>query len=129
LAQIYEAGVRPDWWKLPPPESEPEWLGIAQAIRRHDPHCRGVLVLGMEASEDDLDRSFRLAAQHAVCRGFAVGRSIFADAAAQWFAGRIDDDQVIADVALRYGRLIARWDEARSSASEATRSIPERQAT
>jgi len=119
LTHIYQAGVKPDWWKLPPGETETEWLLIAAAARRHDPHCRGVLVLGMEASEDDLDRSFRLAAPHAVCRGFAVGRSIFADAAALWFAGRMADEQVIAEVASRYGRLITRWDEARSGLAEA----------
>ena len=66
-----------------------------------------MLVLGLEASEEDLDRSFRIAAPHPICRGFAVGRSIFADAAAAWFAGRMSDDEVIADIAGRYARLIA----------------------
>lgn len=119
LEQIYEAGVRPDWWKLPPAASDAEWTQIAAAIRCHDPHCRGVLVLGLEASEDDLDKSFRIAAPHAICRGFAVGRSIFADAAARWFAGQADDEQVVAEVAQRYRRLILRWDEARAGIGEA----------
>jgi 5-dehydro-2-deoxygluconokinase len=123
LAQIYEAGVRPDWWKLPPCDSDAEWSQVAAVIRRHDPHCRGVLVLGLEASEEDLERSFHLAAPHAVCRGFAVGRSIFADAAAAWFAGRMNDETVIADIAGRYARLIASWDEARSGVTEAMNSI------
>jgi 5-dehydro-2-deoxygluconokinase len=115
LEQIYRHGIRPDWWKLPPAESDAEWQRIDAMVRQHDPHCRGVLVLGLEASEDDLERSFRLAAPHAVCRGFAVGRTIFAEAADQWFAGRMADDKVVAQVALRYGRLIALWDEARSA--------------
>ena len=49
--------------------------------RGDDPHCRGVLLLGLEASEAALARSFATAAPHARCRGFAVGRSIFGDAA------------------------------------------------
>jgi 5-dehydro-2-deoxygluconokinase len=110
--------VRPDWWKLPPADSDIEWAHIERTIAQHDPHCRGVLVLGMEASEEDLDRSFRLAAPHAVCRGFAVGRSIFADAATAWFAGSMGDEQVVADIAARYSRLIASWDEARAGAAE-----------
>jgi 5-dehydro-2-deoxygluconokinase len=118
LSQIYAAGVRPDWWKLPPAASDTEWERIAAVIARHDPHCRGVLVLGLEASEDDLERSFRIAAPHAICRGFAVGRSIFAESAAQWFAGAIEDAQVVADVAQRYQRLMARWDESRSGVAE-----------
>ena len=114
LAQIYAAGVRPDWWKLPPCESDDEWQAVAAAIRHGDLHCRGVLLLGLEASEADLQRSFRVAAPHAVCRGFAVGRSIFAEAAERWFSGESSDAQVVLDVAQRYARLIARWDEARA---------------
>jgi 5-dehydro-2-deoxygluconokinase len=123
LAQIYQAGIYPDWWKLPPCDSDEEWAQVASTVLHHDPYCRGVLVLGLEASEEELDRSFRIAAPHPVCRGFAVGRSIFADAAAQWFAGAMDDEQVIDDIARRYSRLIARWDEARAGMTEAVNSI------
>lgn len=117
IEQIYAAGVRPDWWKLPPAESHAGWEYITAAIRRNDAHCRGVLVLGLEASEDELDASFRIAAPHAICRGFAVGRSIFAEAAAAWFGGRCDDAAVVADVARRYTRLIRLWDQARAGAA------------
>lgn len=115
MAQIYRAGVRPDWWKLPPPASDAEWGAIAATLASHDPHCRGVLLLGLEASEDDLERSFRVAAPHPVCRGFAVGRSIFAEAAARWFEGALADDEVVADIARRYRRLINLWDQARAA--------------
>jgi 5-dehydro-2-deoxygluconokinase len=116
IEQIYAASVCPDWWKLPPAESAAAWEHITRAIRRNDAHCRGVLVLGLEASEDALEASFRIAAPHAICRGFAVGRSIFAESAAAWFAGRCNDAAVITDVAQRYTRLIRLWDEARASA-------------
>ena len=118
LAQIYQSGIFPDWWKLPPAANAREWENIATVIARYDPYCRGVLMLGLEASEDKLERSFRIAAPHAICRGFAVGRSIFANSATLWFAGQMDDAQVVADVALRYARLIKLWDEARNGATE-----------
>ena len=118
LAQIYQSGIFPDWWKLPPAANAREWENIAAVIARYDPYCRGVLMLGLEASEDKLERSFRIAAPHAICRGFAVGRSIFANSATLWFAGQMDDAQVVADVALRYARLIKLWDEARNGATE-----------
>jgi 5-dehydro-2-deoxygluconokinase len=121
LDAIYAAGVRPDWWKLPPPGSDAGWDLIAEAIARHDPHCRGVLLLGLEASEDALARSFKRAAPHAICRGFAVGRSIFAPAAAAWFAGSASDDEVVADIAARYGRLVDLWRRARDAAAPAAR--------
>jgi len=119
MEQLYAGGLRPDWWKLPPAVSDGEWVAIAAVIARCDPHCRGVLVLGLEASEDALERSFRIAAPHAICRGFAVGRSIFADAAARWFAGRMGDEEVVQDVAGRYARLVRLWDEARAGQAEA----------
>ena len=120
VAQVYARGVRPDWWKLPPPADRDEWQGLAAVITDHDPHCRGVLLLGLEASEDALRLSFEIAAGHPLCKGFAVGRSIFADAAAGWFAGTLDDAGVVADVADRYRRLIRLWCDARTAALPAT---------
>jgi 5-dehydro-2-deoxygluconokinase len=109
IEEIYAAGVQPDWWKLAPPESDAAWERIAAAIARHDPHCRGVLLLGMEANEEALERGFALAARHAVCRGFAVGRSIFMDAARRWFAGACADAHVVQEVARNYASLAALW--------------------
>lgn len=117
LEQIYGAGIYPDWWKLPPAASAAEWERIAAVIERHDPHCRGVLVLGLEASETRLEQSFQVAAPHAICRGFAVGRSIFADAATGWFSNQMNDTDVVKDIAARYARLITLWDAARATQS------------
>jgi 5-dehydro-2-deoxygluconokinase len=119
LEQIYAAGVRPDWWKLPPPGSAPEWALIEAAVARHDPHCRGVLLLGLDASEDALAASFAVAAPHPVCKGFAVGRSLFGDAAAAWFGGATSDEAVVAEVAARYARLAALWRRARPAPATA----------
>lgn len=123
LEQIYQAGVKPDWWKLPPAADDAQWQALAGVIARHDPLCRGILILGLEASEENLDRSFRVAAPHRICKGFAVGRSIFADAAQAWFQGAMDDEAVVADIEARYRSLITRWDEARAGLGEATASV------
>jgi len=118
LAELYAAGVRPDWWKLAPPGSDASWAAIEQVIRREDPHCRGVLLLGMEASEDELERGFAAAARHPVCKGFAVGRSIFMGVARQWFAGKCSDEAVIAEVAKNYSSLVETWRKARQACKE-----------
>jgi 5-dehydro-2-deoxygluconokinase len=115
VAQIYGAGIQPDWWKLPPPDSA-GWSALREVVGQHDPHCQGVLLLGMEASEEQLGRGFQVAATQPLCRGFAVGRTVFAEAAAAWFAGRLDDAGVVAEVAARYQRLIKLWCEARQAA-------------
>ena len=116
LEQIYQAGIFVDWWKLPPAASSNEWVRIGEVIERYDPHCRGVLMLGLDASEERLGQSFRIAAPHEICRGFAVGRSIFADAAERWFSGRISDSEAVSAMAERYARLIKLWDDARAAA-------------
>lgn len=115
LDQIYQGGVRPDWWKLPPTDAADAWERIGTVIDRHDRHCRGVLLLGMEASEAVLQRGFEAAATQPWCRGFAVGRSIFGDAATAWFAGQMNDQQVIEQVSQRYARLIRLWQDAQQA--------------
>jgi 5-dehydro-2-deoxygluconokinase len=118
MAQVYAAGIRPDWWKLKPPGSDAEWIAIGNLLEREDPHCRGVLLLGMEASEEELERSFALAARHPACKGFAVGRSIFMDAARRWFKNECGDAAVADEVAGNYRRLVASWKNARIQCKE-----------
>jgi 5-dehydro-2-deoxygluconokinase len=113
VAQIYASGIKPEWWKLPP-LSELAWQALASCIAEHDPWCRGVLLLGLEASEADLWSAFCTAARQPICKGFAVGRTLFAAAAEGWFEGSLDDDAVVADVATRYQRLIRIWQQARA---------------
>jgi 5-dehydro-2-deoxygluconokinase len=105
-------GVRPDWWKLPPSANPADWNAVDAVIARNDALCRGVLVLGMEAAPERLRASFAAAGRSPWVRGFAVGRSIFAPAAESWFAGRWNDEQVVADVVRRYEEMIALWESA-----------------
>ncbi len=116
LAQLYEAGIRPDWWKLPPAADMRAWAETTAVIERNDRHCRGVVMLGLEADEATLRASFEVAAQFGICKGFAVGRSIFAAPAGAWFAGDASDDEVVEEVAERYARLIGMWQRARTNA-------------
>ena len=118
LDHLYSIGIHPDWWKLPPP-SETAWIAIQEVIARRDPNCRGVVLLGLEAPEEELMAAFTLAARQPWCRGFAVGRTIFGRAAEDWFAGRIDDDEAVGRMAASYGSLIAAWQDARAAAQAA----------
>lgn len=114
LTRIYNLGVRPAWWKLEA-QSHASWSRIAEIIERRDPHCNGVLMLGLDASERALQVAFESAAAIPVCKGFAVGRSIFNPAARAWFGGTMSDDEVVGDIAARYERLIESWRSLRSN--------------
>lgn len=110
MQAIYRGGVKPDWWKLPPQVQPAAWRAAGEAIERHDPLCRGVLVLGMEAGAERLRESFAAAAQSPWVRGFAVGRSIFAPAAEAWLKGEWADAQAVDDIARRYEEVIGIWE-------------------
>lgn len=110
--RFYNLGVFPSWWKLEPQATE-GWQEISDVIRRYDPCCHGVLLLGLDAPDEDLKRSFGVASAFPICRGFAVGRSIFGRAAAAWFAAELDDDGVVDTVADNYRRMIRYWQERR----------------
>ena len=116
MQRFYDLGMRPDWWKLEPSDSAATWANVQRVIEANDPHCRGVVLLGLSAPEDELIASFRTAALNPVVKGFAVGRTIFADAAARWLKGEIDDAAAIDDLATRLGVLVHAWRAARGAA-------------
>jgi len=109
VERLYRLGIKPDWWKLEGQPSERAWANVARAIEAGDPYCRGVVLLGLEAPEEDLVRAFQAATASPVVKGFAIGRSIFAAAAEGWLSGRIDDEAAIADMATRFARLVEAW--------------------
>ncbi|BCP54530.1 5-dehydro-2-deoxygluconokinase [Kaistia sp. 32K] len=115
LARLYELGIKPDWWKLEPQTSPAAWRAIEAVITANDPLCRGIVLLGLEAPEAELVAAFRTAAAIPLVKGFAVGRTIFAEAAEQWLSGRIDDEAAIADMSTRFAKLVAAWEAARQT--------------
>ena len=112
VERFYAIGVYPDWWKLEPMTSDAAWRSTCDAIDTHDPQCRGILVLGLDAPADELHASFRVAARHDLVKGFAIGRTIFADVAQGWMAGTMTDDEATTRMAHNFARLCAAWDEA-----------------
>ena len=114
IERFYEIGVYPDWWKLEPMKTTASWANACNAIERNDPYTRGIVVLGLDAPQAELEESFQLAAGFDLVKGFAVGRTIFADAARGWLAGQMTDDEAVTMMADRYSRLCQIWDEARA---------------
>mgnify|MGYP001186192204 FL=1 len=109
LEHLYRLGVRPDWWKLPPALEPEVWRGIGEVVQGHDPYCAGLLVLGQGLPEEKLAGSFAAASSEPLCRGFAIGRSIYAGPARRWLAGEIGDEELVSEVAAGYGRVSELW--------------------
>ena len=109
LARFYEVGVRADWWKLPPNPDRGVWQRIGDVVRERDPYCAGLLVLGQALEGEKLAESFAAASSESLCRGFAIGRSIYGEAARRWLAGEMGDEELISSVATNYERMISLW--------------------
>lgn len=112
MQRFYELGIYPDWWKLEP-ESDPAfWQACGSVARAHDRHLQGLIVLGKQVDSSALAETFAAARQEELVRGFAIGRTIFEQAADSWLAGKIGDAGAVADMAGKYQQLITAWDEA-----------------
>ena len=112
MARMYELGIMPDWWKLEPIADPAFWHRAGDIVRANDPHLQGIIVLGKEMPDDDLVAVLGMARGEPLVRGFAIGRTIFGEAARQWFAGTIDDAAATDMMSTVYRRLIAAWDAA-----------------
>ncbi len=118
IQRFYDIGVYPDWWKLEPFRTDAAWANAVAAIERNDLRTRGIVVLGLDAPEAELAASFERAARFPLVKGFAVGRTIFGQAARDWLAGRIGDDEAVAAMTDNYARLCGIWDRARAGVKE-----------
>jgi 5-dehydro-2-deoxygluconokinase len=111
IARLYQIGIKPDWWKLEG-QTRAAWRAIDAEIDNGDPLCRGVMVLGLEAPEEDLAAAFRDARSSTRVKGFAVGRTIFVEPALRWFAGEGSDEDAVRAMADSFARLCEYWETA-----------------
>jgi 5-dehydro-2-deoxygluconokinase len=112
LKRLYNIGVYPEWWKLEPLSAE-QWRAVDALVAERDPYCRGVLLLGLNATIGELSHSFGQARHSSTCRGFLVGRTIFHEPCRRWLAGETGDAGLVAAVRANFEALIGLWQAAR----------------
>ena len=109
MTRLYELGVYPDWWKLEPIMDAGFWREVGDIVRRYDPDIQGIIVLGKDMPEDDLEAVFKMAKQDPIVNGFAVGRTIFNPPAKAWLSGDIDDATATTMMQESFQKLINAW--------------------
>lgn len=114
VERFYELGVYPVWWKLPPDTDPAAWQSIVDAIRSHDSGCSGILILGQGFTGSRLAQSFAATATEPLCKGFAVGRSIYAQPARRWLTGEASDEEFISQTSANYDEMIELWRQSTS---------------
>jgi len=108
LKRFYALNVKPDWWKLPPLSAD-SWAQVSALIEANDPHCRGVVLLGLNAPADELKAGFDTASTCTWVKGFAVGRTIFAQPSRAWLANKIDDATLVDQIKANYHAIVQSW--------------------
>jgi 5-dehydro-2-deoxygluconokinase len=109
LSRLYALGIKPDWWKLEPQKSPAAWNAIENVVKQQDPYCRGIVVLGLEAPQAELAAAFGIVSKTRLVKGFAVGRTIFADAADKWLSGKMTDQAAVDAMAANFQALVTEW--------------------
>jgi myo-inositol catabolism protein IolC len=116
IAELHEAGVEPDIWKVEGLDTVEDCKLVADAARaggREDVAC---VVLGAGADEARVSHWLRQAAAVDGFTGFAIGRTIFWDALNGWLAGDTGRETAVEMIADNYRRTIELYESAAATA-------------
>lgn len=108
MAEVYEAGIYPFWWKITALDSKEEWQTMTKTLDQYDPEV-GVIILGKNAPIEQFQTWFRVARSTPHTCGFAVGRSIFWEPWEQYVGGKLTIKGIADAVAERYNSVLEIW--------------------
>lgn len=108
VQRFYDLQVLPDWWKLPGLDTT-SLQRVDALIEERDVHCRGIVILGLDAPIEELRAGFKACAGIKRVMGFAVGRSIFGAPSRDWLSGKIDNVVLQQQVIENYTQVINAW--------------------
>ena len=106
IAQLQEAGIEPDIWKIEGLDQRDDCETIAQQCRVAGRDHVACVVLGRGADQDKVDEWLRAASGVPGYQGFAIGRSIWWEPLKAFVDGSMARDAVSAQVATNYARFV-----------------------
>jgi myo-inositol catabolism protein IolC len=101
---LQDAGVEPDVWKIEGLDRREDCQRVVETARRGGRDDVGCIVLGRGANEKKVAEWIETAASVPGFIGFAVGRTTFWDAVADYQSNRASRQEAVARVAHRYGQ-------------------------
>ena len=107
LSALQEAGIEPDVWKIEGLARREDCERMVEIARRGHRKEVGCIVLGRAADEQKVVTWLETAASVTGFIGFAVGRTTFWDAVADYEAGDATREEAAARIAERYREWIA----------------------
>lgn len=107
IRDAYADGIVPAYWKIEGMPDRASLARIDEAIRERDGPRQ--LILGKGAGMDAVRQWFASAAGAPTAAGFAIGRTVYFDAAAAWVNGTASRDAAVAKIARNYLDVIDVW--------------------
>lgn len=102
IRELQDAGVEPDVWKIEGLDRREDCAAIVSTARRGGRSGVGCIVLGRGADEQKVVAWLETAASVPGFIGFAVGRTTFWDALADFLATRTTREEAVSRIARRY---------------------------
>lgn len=112
ILALQDAGVEPDIWKVEELNSRDDCERVVATARRDGRDEVGCIVLGRGADERKVASWLQIAASVSGFIGFAVGRTTFWDAIADFVAKTITREEAASRIAQRYGDWAAIFERA-----------------
>jgi myo-inositol catabolism protein IolC len=111
IAELQDAGVEPDVWKIEGLDSRKDCEKVVAAARRGGRDKVGCIILGRGEDDQKVHEWLATASGVAGFIGFAVGRTSFWDALVNWRARKITREQAVHDIARRYREFVQIFEE------------------
>src|SRR5947209_9061340 len=115
IAQLQDAGVEADIWKIEGVDERSDCEAIAKQTRVGGRDGVVCVVLGRGANDDKVDQWLRAAAPVDGYVGFAIGRSIWWDALKGFLAGSLERADAARQIADNYLRFVQVYEDAESA--------------
>ncbi len=112
IRTLQDAGIEPDVWKIEGLETREDCEQVVSVARRDGRKDVGCIVLGRGADENKVGHWLAIAASVPGFIGFAVGRTTFLDAVADFEAKRIDRQEAVCRIAQRYRHWVDTFERA-----------------
>jgi myo-inositol catabolism protein IolC len=115
IAALQDAGVEPSIWKIEGLDRREDCLRIVAAARRDGRGHVNCIVLGRGADEKKVVSWLQTAASVEGFTGFAVGRTSFYDAVADYEAKKATREQAVRRIADRYAGWVKAFEDGRQT--------------
>ncbi|MGO4157140.1 2-deoxy-5-keto-D-gluconate 6-phosphate aldolase domain-containing protein [Cupriavidus sp. YAF13] len=115
IRTLQDAGIEPDIWKIEGLDDREDCKQLVETVRRDGRGEVGCIVLGRGADEPRVVAWLETAARVPGLIGFAVGRTTFGDAIADYESKKMTRQAAVSRIARCYGEWVAIFERARTS--------------